>query len=285
MLWFQIATQLGIALLTFITHTQTYGNLYIPLTIGDFIDAAVPHILFIADHAAHSLLASSVPSLPAPPIRHGISAPQTTVSSKDLILWTPTGLPVSAGLHLPTLTAAPVPCLLTITEMRTHGLGPQLEYPTKDLVVWEGHTGELVDASGSTYFVTSGILAIAIICGACMIVNAFRSQYITTLRASFKAYRLASSLAFPMQMPVQPRRPTSSSRGTARMHRSTSLTGNWLPGSSMARTRMSATITPSTAYREHCQRSPTSRWPRPQRHRPCPYTQTQWPLISMTVKL
>lgn len=183
--------------------------------------------------------------------------------------------------------------------MRTHGLGPQLEYPTKDLVVWEGHTGELVDASGSTYFVTSGILAIAIICGACMIVNAFRSQYITTLRASFKAYlwsilvsdhspsimmsahRLASSLAFPMQMPVQPRRPTSSSRGTARMHRSTSLTGNWLPGSSMARTRMSATIvsrllctlyhsnkqpikTPSTAYREHCQRSPTSRWPRPQ---------------------
>ncbi|KAF9806630.1 hypothetical protein IEO21_08625 [Rhodonia placenta] len=188
MLWFQIATQLGIALLTFITHTQTYGNLYIPLTIGDFIDAAVPHILFIADHAAHSLLASSVPSLPAPPIRHGISAPQTTVSSKDLILWTPTGLPVSAGLHLPTLTAAPVPCLLTITEMRTHGLGPQLEYPTKDLVVWEGHTGELVDASGSTYFVTSGILAIAIICGACMIVNAFRSQYITTLRASFKAY-------------------------------------------------------------------------------------------------
>ncbi|EED77244.1 predicted protein, partial [Postia placenta Mad-698-R] len=188
MLWLQIATQLGIALLTFITHTQTYGNLYIPLTIGDFIDAAVPHILFIADHAAHSLLASSVPSLPAPPIRHGISAPPKTVLSKDLILWTPVGLPVSAGLHLPTLTAAPIPCLLTITEMRTHGLGPQLEYPTKDLVVWEGHTGELVDASGSTYFVTSGILAIAIICGACMIVNAFRSQYITILRASFKAY-------------------------------------------------------------------------------------------------
>lgn len=103
MLWLQIATKLGIALLTFVTHPQTYGNPYLPLTIGAFIEAAVPNILFIV--CPHS---TSIPSLPAPPTRQAISGSPATAPSTDLILWTPIGLPVSAGLHLPTLMATPI---------------------------------------------------------------------------------------------------------------------------------------------------------------------------------
>ncbi|EED81804.1 predicted protein [Postia placenta Mad-698-R] len=163
MLWLQIATKLGIALLTFVTHPQTYGNPYLPLTIGAFIEAAVPNILFIAENAAHSFI-TSIPSLPAPPTRQAISGSPATAPSTDLILWTPIGLPVSAGLHLPTLMATPISSPSGATEERNHALAQQLEYPTKDLIVWEARTGGPVDAFGSTNFVASAIVAIVIAC-------------------------------------------------------------------------------------------------------------------------
>lgn len=196
MLWLQLATKLGIALLTFVTHPQTYGNPYLPLTIGAFIEAAVPNILFIV--CPHS---TSIPSLPAPPTRQAISGPQATVPSTDLILWTPIGLPVSAGLHLPTLVATPISSLSAATAERNHALAPQLEYPTKELIVWEGRTGESVDAFGSTNFVASAIVAIVIACYVYIVANVLRA-----------CTCLARLLSLRVQMPVHPRRSTSSSR-------------------------------------------------------------------------
>ncbi|EED79946.1 predicted protein [Postia placenta Mad-698-R] len=182
MLWLQLATKLGIALLTFVTHPQTYGNPYLPLTIGAFIEAAVPNILFIAENAAHSFI-TSIPSLPAPPTRQAISGPQATVPSTDLILWTPIGLPVSAGLHLPTLVATPISSLSAATAERNHALAPQLEYPTKELIVWEGRTGESVDAFGSTNFVASAIVAIVIACYVYIVANVLRACTLYTFAA------------------------------------------------------------------------------------------------------
>ncbi|EED78248.1 predicted protein [Postia placenta Mad-698-R] len=179
MLLLQIVTQLGIAILTLITHPSTYGNPYIPLTIGAFIEAAVPHILFIADNAAHSFI-MSVPSLPAPPTRHAISGPPAIIPSKDLILWTPIGLPVSAGLHMPALTTPPIPSPSSITEERTHRPTPQLEYPTKDLIVWERYTAELVDAIELIPLVACGII---IVCCACVMAMVFHSRYSDKVKA------------------------------------------------------------------------------------------------------
>ncbi|OSX61894.1 hypothetical protein POSPLADRAFT_1144245 [Postia placenta MAD-698-R-SB12] len=179
MLLLQIVTQLGIAILTLITHPSTYGNPYIPLTIGAFIEAAVPHIIFIADNAAHSFI-MSVPSLPAPPTRHAISGPPAIIPSKDLILWTPIGLPVSAGLHMPALTIPPIPSPSSITEERTHRPTPQLEYPTKDLIVWERYTAELVNAIEPVPLVACGII---IVCCACVMAMVFHSRYSDKVKA------------------------------------------------------------------------------------------------------
>ncbi|KAF9807727.1 hypothetical protein IEO21_08086 [Rhodonia placenta] len=179
MLLLQIVTQLAVAILTLITHPSTYGNPYIPLTIGAFIEAAVPHILFIADNAAHSFI-MSVPSLPAPPTRLAISGPPAIMPSKDLILWTPIGLPVSAGLHMPALTTPPILSPSSITEERTHRPTPQLEYPTKDLIVWERYTGELVNAVEPIPLVACGII---IVCCACVMAMAFHSRYSDIVKA------------------------------------------------------------------------------------------------------
>ncbi|KAF9804384.1 hypothetical protein IEO21_09411 [Rhodonia placenta] len=56
MLWLQIASQMGLALFTFIVQMQLHGNLYVPQPIGLFFDAAVPHLLLIAGDVSHSLL-------------------------------------------------------------------------------------------------------------------------------------------------------------------------------------------------------------------------------------
>lgn len=48
MLWLQMATHMGIALLSLAARMQTYGNPYPTQTIGLFIDAVVPHLRLIA---------------------------------------------------------------------------------------------------------------------------------------------------------------------------------------------------------------------------------------------
>lgn len=200
MLLLQIVTQLAVAILTLITHPSTYGNPYIPLTIGAFIEAAVPHILFIV--CSYSM---SVPSLPAPPTRLAISGPPAIMPSKDLILWTPIGLPVSAGLHMPALTTPPILSPSSITEERTHRPTPQLEYPTKDLIVWERYTGELVDMCETIQLFVCGIV---IACCVCVMAVAPCRRYIDPVWVP----HLPSPLSLSTQMPVPPHRSTTSSR-------------------------------------------------------------------------
>lgn len=165
----------------------------------------------------------SIPSLPAPPTRHAISGPQAIIPSKDIILWTPIGLPVSAGLHVPALTIPPIPSPSSITEERTHRPTPQLEYPTKDLIVWERYTAELVDAIEPIPLVACGII---IVCCACVMAMVFHSRYSDKVKArvsdvlvsdqssspTTSAHHLLSPLSLSTQMPVQPCRSATSSR-------------------------------------------------------------------------
>lgn len=54
MLWLQIASQIGITVFTLIVQMQMPDNLYVPETVALFIDAAVPHLIYIAEEVALS---------------------------------------------------------------------------------------------------------------------------------------------------------------------------------------------------------------------------------------
>lgn len=161
---------------------------------------------------------TSIPSLPAPPTRQAISGSPATAPSTDLILWTPIGLPVSAGLHLPTLMATPISSPSGATEERNHALAQQLEYPTKDLIVWEARTGGPVDAFGSTNFVASAIVAIVIACYVYIVAKVLCACVLYTFVSDHSSntmpgtHCLARPLSLRVQMSVHPRRSTSSSR-------------------------------------------------------------------------
>ncbi|OSX58136.1 hypothetical protein POSPLADRAFT_1049411 [Postia placenta MAD-698-R-SB12] len=161
MLWLQIASQTAVALLALVARIQTYGNFSTSYTVALLLDAAWPHLLFIADDVTHSYIKSNF-LLAAPPARYSLPAAPTIPSSKDLLQWMHTP-DVYESLHIPSLTATSItrPSTVTATSNSTTS-SMRLEYPTKDIVIRE----ELINPAASilTYLVAYGTFTIAIAC-------------------------------------------------------------------------------------------------------------------------
>ncbi|EED78418.1 predicted protein [Postia placenta Mad-698-R] len=172
MLWLQIASQMGITLLAFVAQMQGYNTLYPTHTIGLLLNAVVPHILTIAG-IAHSFVATA-PHRSAYPAQYSSPDQTATISSKDLILWTPTVIPMSERWHLPSAATPPVPQASIVTATHNCTSASQLEYPTLDFIVGEWRTAleEPVDMSQSINCLARGILAIAIAGSAYFVIKA-----------------------------------------------------------------------------------------------------------------
>ncbi|OSX58118.1 hypothetical protein POSPLADRAFT_1153921 [Postia placenta MAD-698-R-SB12] len=122
MLWLQIASQIGIAIFTFVVQMQVPNHLYVPEIVGLFIDAAAPHLVYIAEEVKLSFR-STHPTLPAYPTWHLIPS-STTGVCKDIILWTPTAVAVPVELHPPAVAtpfvaSSSVPTISTSTPTFT----------------------------------------------------------------------------------------------------------------------------------------------------------------------
>ncbi|OSX58131.1 hypothetical protein POSPLADRAFT_1075940 [Postia placenta MAD-698-R-SB12] len=172
MLWLQIASQMGITLLAFVAQMQGYNTLYPTHTIGLLLNAVVPHILTIAG-IAHSFVATAS-HRSAYPAQYSSPDQTATISSKDLILWTPTVIPMSERWHLPSAATPPVPQASIVTATHNCTSASQLEYPTLDFIVGEWRTAleEPVDMSQSINCLARGILAIAIAGSAYFVIKA-----------------------------------------------------------------------------------------------------------------
>ncbi|KAF9803479.1 hypothetical protein IEO21_09675 [Rhodonia placenta] len=145
MLWLQIASQIGIGIFTFLVQMQMPNNLYLPQIVGQFIDAAAPNLVYIAEEVVLSFR-SSRSSLPAPPTRTSLPPSPITVSCKNIIPWTPTALAVASQ---PPALVTPVaaPSSVHTTSVST------IEYAFSDKMNWPK------DASDSTHHFCPAYLA------------------------------------------------------------------------------------------------------------------------------
>lgn len=138
MLWLQIASQIGITVFTLIVQMQMPDNLYVPETVALFIDAAVPHLIYIAEEVALSFR-STQSSLSAAPNRHDLPPSLNTMTSKDIIIWTPTTSTVSIELQPPALVTPSVALLSVITptsiSVPVDARDSAIEYSSPDTII------------------------------------------------------------------------------------------------------------------------------------------------------
>ncbi|KAF9806361.1 hypothetical protein IEO21_08695 [Rhodonia placenta] len=188
MLWLQIASHMGIALLAFVAQMQGHNTLYPTNTIGLLINAVLTHIPTITE-IAHSLVATAPPR---PAAQYPILDP-TTMTSKDFTPWTPTMLPVSEERQPSCFITAPAPPPSTVAEMDNYTLVSQVDYLTMDPIVLEEHVelGEPMDMSQLTCLLWRGVLAVAIVCGIYIVTMEFMNS---TMKKDIYASRWRSSI-------------------------------------------------------------------------------------------
>ncbi|EED81765.1 predicted protein [Postia placenta Mad-698-R] len=138
MLWLQIASQIGITVFTLIVQMQMSNNLYVPETVALFIDAAVPHLIYIAEEVALSFR-STQSSLSVAPNLHHLPPSLDTMTSKNIIIWTPTTSAVSIELQPPALVTPSVALLSVITptsiSVPVDARDSAIEYSSPDTII------------------------------------------------------------------------------------------------------------------------------------------------------
>ncbi|KAF9806632.1 hypothetical protein IEO21_08627 [Rhodonia placenta] len=218
MLWLQIASQIGIVIFTFVVQMQMQNNLYVPEIVGRFIDAASPHLVYIAEEVALSFR-SYHPTLPAHATRPPLIPSQTTVAPKDIILWTPTTIAVPIQLYpqaLATPFVAASSVLTTSKSMPTLTQASATDDTLLEMITWPSgaidvanhfcpaHLATIVPACHlRPVHIVAVALTLAMVWGACVLVKLsrdWRGEGTSTTHSGLRIYTPSNIVAKLMEI-------------------------------------------------------------------------------------
>ncbi|OSX58132.1 hypothetical protein POSPLADRAFT_1099668, partial [Postia placenta MAD-698-R-SB12] len=218
MLWLQIASQIGIVIFTFIVQMQMQNNLYVPEIVGRFIDAASPHLVYIAEEVALSFR-SYHPTLPAHATRPPLIPSQTTVAPKDIILWTPTTIAVPIQLYPQALATPYVAASSVLTTSMSTPMLTQVSATDDtllEMITWPSgaidvanhfcpaHLATIVPACHlRPVHIVAVALTLAMVWGACVLVKLsrdWRGEGTSTTHSGLRIYTPSNIVAKLMEI-------------------------------------------------------------------------------------